>query len=84
MIEDYEWYVDEPTTQLTEKEIELHKLDSVEVKCFIIKHKETGTLDRLLVWKLRDHIIFYSQKYEEIRREYEIRTGKVLDMSLFV
>jgi hypothetical protein len=43
-----------------------------------VKDKKTDKFDRVLLWVLGNHTIFYSQKFEKIKEEYERRNGKIL------
>jgi hypothetical protein len=78
MEEDYEWYFDEQSTKLAIEGIEIQKLDSIKVIGLIVKDKKTDKFDRVLLWVLGNHTIFYSQKFEKIKEEYERRNGKIL------
>ena len=66
MEEDYEWYFDEQSTKLAIEGIEIQKLDSVKVIGLIVKDKKTDIVDRVLLWKLGNHTIVYSQRMEEL------------------
>ena len=66
MEDDYEWYFDESATQLAIEGIEIQKLDSVKVIGLIVKDKKTDIVDRVLLWKLGNHTIVYSQRMEEL------------------
>jgi len=77
MEDDYEWYFDESATQLAIEGIEIQKLDSVKVIGLIVKDKKTDRFDRVLLWKLENHTIVYSQRMEELIKTCSLSSQRI-------
>ena len=78
--ETHEWFHDKTSTQYARKKSILwgsgEQDDALNVVCFIIRNKETGEYDRVMMDKDKEEIIFDTKSLEAMG--YEIDRMKVL------
>ena len=78
--ESHEWFHDKISTQHARKNSVLwgsgEQSDNLDVMCFVIRNKETGEYDRVILDKEKNEVIFETKSLEEMG--YEIEKMKVI------
>jgi len=78
--ESHEWFHDKISTQNARKNSVLwgsgEQSDNLDVMCFVIRNKETGEYDRVILDKEKNEVIFETKSLEEMG--YEIDKMKVI------
>jgi hypothetical protein len=64
--ETHEWFHDKINTQYARTDNGLHKDALKNIVCFVVRDKETGEYDRVVMDSKTNEIIFDSKVYEDI------------------
>jgi hypothetical protein len=77
--ETHEWFHDKTSTQYARKNSVLwgsgEQKDALDVACFVVRNKETGEYDRVMMDKEREEVVFETKSLEAMG--YEIDRMKV-------
>ena len=77
--ETHEWFHDKISTQYARKNSVLwgsgEQKDALNVMCFVVRNKETGEYDRVMMDKEKNEVIFETKSLEDMG--YEIDRMKV-------
>lgn len=77
--ETHEWFHDKTSTQYARKNSVLwgsgEQKDALNVMCFVVRNKETGEYDRVMMDKEKNEVIFETKSLEDMG--YEIDRMKV-------
>ena len=77
--ETHEWFNDKISTQYARKNSVLwgsgEQKDALNVMCFVVRNKETGEYDRVMMDKEKNEVIFETKSLEDMG--YEIDRMKV-------